>query len=276
MPFTLQLKNNTIQINQGDKVSLLQMRNKALTELDDKTAESLRKLDEKELVLRYKLKLNIDEFKDSALADVKNAGISVKQSLTLEKEVAISDIATARKQGIQDIAGETIDGISEINTAGKQAKQNIAGETIDGISEINTAGKEAIQDIAGKTTDGISEIKAVGEQALQEISEAKNDIDGQKSEAISEICNLKKDVLSVIAKAGTEAKEDFLIGASAAWSDMSRQVDSRESIFKKVRRKFSKVGFLSTLRINLYNLINSVHCLCVAIPLSNSYDFCFC
>ncbi|XP_060564224.1 uncharacterized protein LOC132723517 [Ruditapes philippinarum] len=188
-----QLKNNKIHISQGDKVSLLQMRNKALTELDDKIAEHLRKLDEKALALRYKLKLDVDEFKDSALADVENAGISVKQSLTVEKGVAISDIATARKEGIHDIAG--------------------------------------------KTTDGISEIKAVGGQALQEISEAKNDIDGQKSEAISEICNLKKDVLSVITKAGTEAKENFLVGASAARSDMSGKVVLRESIFQKVRRK---------------------------------------
>jgi hypothetical protein len=219
------------------------MRNKALTELDDRTAECLRRLDEKALALRYKLKLDIDEFKDSALADVENAGISVKQSLTVEKGVAISDIATARKQGIQDIAGET--------------------------------------------TDGISEIKAVGGQALQDISEAKNDIDGQKSEAISEICNLKKDVLSVITKAGTEAKENVLMGASAARSDMSGQVVSRESIFQKVRRKLKnafspssskshfKVGFLSTLHINLYNLIKPVHCLSVAIALSNSFDFCF-
>jgi hypothetical protein len=139
MPFTLQLKNNTIHISQGDKVSLLQMRNNALTELDDKTAESLRKLDEKALAVRYKLEQDVDSFKDAALADVKNAGMSVKQSFIVVKKVAILDITTAKKQGVQDIAGKTTDSISEINTAEKQAKQDIAGKASEGISEINTA-----------------------------------------------------------------------------------------------------------------------------------------
>jgi vacuolar-type H+-ATPase subunit H len=155
------------------------------------------------------------------------------------------------------------------------------------LTELDDRTAESLRKLDEKTTDGISKISTAGEQTLQDISEAKNDIDGQKSEAISEICNLKKDVLSVITKAGTEAKENVLIGAKAARSDMSGQVVSRETIFQKVRRKLKnafspssskshfKVGFLSTIHINLYNLINPVHCLCVAILFSNSFDFCF-
>ncbi|XP_060608034.1 uncharacterized protein LOC132760141 [Ruditapes philippinarum] len=276
-----QLKNNTIHISQGDKVTLLQMRHKALTELDDKTAESLRNLDEKAFAVQQ----DVNAVKDAALADVKSAGASVKESFIVEKKVAIFDITTAKKQGVQDIAGKITDGISEITTAGEQAKHDIAGKTSEGLSEINTAGEQAKQDIAGKTSEGLSEINTAGEQAkqdiakktsdglseintageqakqdfawktseglseintageqaIQDIYEAKNDIDEQKREAISDIHNVKEDVLSEINKTGSEAKANVLTGASPVLPDMSVQVVSKESIFQKGIRKLGKV-----------------------------------
>ncbi|XP_060592506.1 uncharacterized protein LOC132747192 [Ruditapes philippinarum] len=251
-----QLRNNTIHISQGDTVSLLENRNKALTELDERTAESLRKLDMKALAVRNTLKVDVDEFKNAALVDVGNAGISVKQTLIAEITTAgkqaiqdiagnttdnISKINATGDQALQDIAGNTIDGVSKINTAGDQAIQDIAGNTTDGISKINTAGDQAMQDIAENTTDGIFKINKAGKQALQDISEATIDIDGRKSQAISDICNAKDDVLSAITKAGKEAKADVLMGASAASSDISGHAVSRKSFFQKGFMKLKSV-----------------------------------
>ncbi|XP_060595657.1 uncharacterized protein LOC132749778 [Ruditapes philippinarum] len=222
-----QLRNNTIHISQGDTVTLLENRNKALTELDERTAESLRKLDEKALAVRNTLRLDVDKFKNSVLVDVGNAGTSVKQTL-------MAQITIAGKQGIQDIAGKTTDGICKINTAGKQAIQDIGGNTTDGISKINTAGDQALQDIAGNTNDCISKINKAGNQA-------KSDIVGQKIEAISNIRFAKDNALSEITKAGKEAKSDVLRGASAASSDKSEHVVTKTSRFQRGLMNFGNL-----------------------------------
>jgi hypothetical protein len=210
MPFSLQLRNNTIHISQGDTVSLLVNRNKALTELDERTAESLRKLDEKALAVRNTLKKDVDEFKNAALVDVENVGTSVKQTI---------------------------------------------------VAEVTAAGDQTLQDIAGNTTDGISKINTAGKQALQDISEAKCDIDGQKSEAISDIFNAKDDVLSAITKAGKEAKAEVLMGASAASSGISGHAVTRKSLFQKglmkLKNVFSSSSPKSKVKVRFQHFITS-------------------
>jgi F0F1-type ATP synthase membrane subunit b/b' len=210
--FALQLKNNKIHITQGETMSLLEKRNKALTELDERTAESLSKLDDK----LYKLKQDLDDSKNTALADVENARTLVKQT----QKVAISDITSARKKGIQNIAGKIDGALSEINSAKKQAKR----------------------------------------QTKKYFFKAKHDIDGQKRKAISDIFHAKSDVLSAITKAGAEANEDFLIGASAAFPDTS----SGMYFFPKGLRTFNKVSSLK-----LYYQVRFQHFMFIYITKSN-------
>jgi phenylalanyl-tRNA synthetase alpha subunit len=111
MPFALQLKNNTIHISQGDIASLIENRNKALTELDQKTAESLRKLDEKALAVQK---------------EVKNVAVAAKRTVSMKKRVAIYEINTAEKQAKRKID----DGISEIEKSVKKAKKRIVREKV--------------------------------------------------------------------------------------------------------------------------------------------------
>ncbi|XP_060587317.1 uncharacterized protein LOC132742839 [Ruditapes philippinarum] len=157
----IQLRNNTIHISQGDTVSLLENRNKALTELDERTAESLRKLDEKALAVRNTLKLDVDKFKNAALVEVENAGTSVKQSL-------MAEITTAGKQGIQDIALKTNDGLSKINTAGNQVLQDIS----EAKGDIDGQKRGAISDISKAKDDVLSAITKAGIEAKADISMA--------------------------------------------------------------------------------------------------------
>ncbi|XP_060601945.1 uncharacterized protein LOC132755155 [Ruditapes philippinarum] len=166
-----QLRNNTIHISQGDTVSLLVNRNKALTELDERTAESLRKLDEKALAVRNTLKKDVDEFKNAALVDVENVGTSVKQTI-------VAEVTAAGDQALQDIAGNTTDGISKINTAGKQALQDISEAKCD----IDGQKSEAISDIYNAKDDVLSAITKAGKEAKAEVlmgaSAASSDISG--------------------------------------------------------------------------------------------------
>ncbi|XP_060561926.1 uncharacterized protein LOC132721623 [Ruditapes philippinarum] len=125
-----QLKNNTIHISQGDTVSLLENRNKALTELDERTAKSLRKLDEKALVVQK---------------EVKNVALAAKRTVSMKKRVAISKINTAEKQAKQKID----DDIFEIEKSVKMAKNSIVREKGSASSAVHTKGLQS-REMKGK------------------------------------------------------------------------------------------------------------------------------
>ncbi|XP_060588264.1 uncharacterized protein LOC132743730 [Ruditapes philippinarum] len=123
-----QLKNNTIQISQGDTVSLLENRNKALTELDERTAQSLRKLDEKALAVHK----DFDK--------VQNVALAAKQTISMKERVAISKINTAQKQ-----AKRKID--HEIKESVKKAKKCIDREQKRATSAVHTKILKPVDDM---------------------------------------------------------------------------------------------------------------------------------
>ncbi|XP_060597880.1 uncharacterized protein LOC132751679, partial [Ruditapes philippinarum] len=211
--FTIQLKNNTIHISQGDTVTLLENRKKALTELDQRTAESLRKLDEKALAVLHKLKQDVGELKDATLADVENAGTSLKQTLYEERRDAISEINTAGEQAKQDIAGKTSDGISEINTAGEHVKQYIAVAKHD----IYGQKSEAVSDICNAKEDVLSAIAKAGAETKEDVLSgacgARSDMSGR---VVSKSC---KELQKEVRKEKVQELKDDLI----TWYNQTNQ-----------------------------------------------------
>ncbi|XP_060553010.1 uncharacterized protein LOC132714223 [Ruditapes philippinarum] len=206
-----QLKNNTIHITQGDTVSLLENRNKALTELDERTAESLRKLDEKAFAVWYDLKEDVVKLTKKALTEVEIAGTSVKETLSVEKNEGISDINIARASAERDIARKINHGLSDINTARAHSKEDIVEMTNDCLFEIKKAETEVLQNI---------------------MSERRLYIDEQKSDDIADfqtsVTQIKQDALSAIAKAVEKTGKE----ESVSWSAWT------ESLLKNGLRKF--------------------------------------
>jgi hypothetical protein len=100
-------------------VSLLENRKKPITELDERTAESLRKLDEKELAVQK---------------EVKNVAVAAKRTVSMKERVAISKINTAEKQAKQKID----DDIIEIEKSVKMAKNSIVREKGRASSAVHT------------------------------------------------------------------------------------------------------------------------------------------
>ncbi|XP_053379341.1 uncharacterized protein LOC123527943 [Mercenaria mercenaria] len=251
-----QLKNHQINISQKDETRLIQSRKEALSELEERTAEGLRKIKEAtatansdleetrrvaEQKIGDKTKASVSELEGRTadrLHKIDDKTATVKSDLEETRRVAEQNITDKTKASVSELEERTADGLhkidnktatvrSDLEKTRRVAEQNITDKTKASVSELEERTADGLHKIDDKTAtvkSDLEETRRVAEQNIKDKTKASvSELEGRTAEGLHKIDDKTATVKSDLEETRRVAEQNITDKTKASVSELEER-----------------------------------------------------